>query len=116
MSEKIMQENLEQFFKMAAQDLELQEKLKAASDDKAYISLVVELGKEKGYGFTSDQVATALETAARKAAESAVSVTQLLEQEVESVVAGGLPLHWNRKKNRIGTSTRSNPFCDAQGC
>jgi hypothetical protein len=48
MSTRIMQKNLDQFLQMAAQDLELQEKLKAASDRDAYISLVVELGKEKG--------------------------------------------------------------------
>lgn len=91
MSERIVQENLEQFLQMAAQDLELQEKLKAASDRDAYVSLVVELGKEKGYNFTSDRVEAALDTSAKKVAENDELVMQLSEQELVSVAGGAQP-------------------------
>ncbi len=90
MSEKMMQGSLEQFFQMASQDLELQEKLKAANDREAYIRLVVELGKEKGYSFTSSQVVTALDKAAKEAAENGEEASQLSEQELEAVAGGGV--------------------------
>ncbi|NJO95059.1 MAG: Nif11 family protein [Pleurocapsa sp. CRU_1_2] len=85
MSEQEMQKNLEQFLQMAAQDLELQSKLKAASDRNAYIISVVELGKEKGYSFTSDSVEAALNTAEKEAAENDKSVFKLSDRELASV-------------------------------
>ena len=88
MSEQEMQKNLEQFLQMAAQDLELQEKLKAASDRNAYISSVVKLGKEKGYSFTSDSVEAALNTSEKEAAENDDSVSQLSDRELASVAGG----------------------------
>jgi predicted ribosomally synthesized peptide with nif11-like leader len=88
MSEGKMQENLEQFFQMAAQDLELHGKLKAASDRDAYISSVVELGKEKGYSFNKNEVVAALKAAVQEAEENDVSVSRLSEQELEAVAGG----------------------------
>ena len=89
MDEKMTKESLKQFFQMASQDQELQEKLKAAPNREAYISLVVELGKEKGYSFTRAQVMTALDAAESEAAENGKLGSQLSEKELETV-AGGL--------------------------
>lgn len=95
MDEKMMQESLKQFFQMASQDLELQEKLKAANDREAYIRLIVELGKEKGYSFTSSQVVSALDAAAKEAAENGEEasqlLSQLLEEELDAVAGGSAP-------------------------
>ncbi|BBD63710.1 hypothetical protein NIES4072_26340 [Nostoc commune NIES-4072] len=88
MAEKMMQESIQQFFQMASQDQELQSKLKAAPNREAYISLVVELGKEKGYSFTSAQVGSALDTAAKEAVENGEEASQLLEEELDAVAGG----------------------------
>ena len=88
MNEKMMQESLNQFLQMASQDQELQSKLKAAPNREAYISSCVELGKEKGYSFTSNQVAIALDTATVEAAKNPMAKDELLEKELD-VVAGG---------------------------
>jgi hypothetical protein len=114
MSTRIMQENLDQFLQMAAQDLELQEKLKAASDRDAYISLVVELGKEKG--FTSDLVEATLETAEKEAEENDEPVKRLSEQELFAV-AGGLSTRNNcvftaRTCQANTYACANNPFCN----
>lgn len=90
MDEKIMQESLKQFLQMASQDQELQEKLKAASNREAYISLIVELGKEKGYSFTSSQVVTALNAAESEAAKNDEEASTLSEKELASVAGGGI--------------------------
>lgn len=89
MDNKLMEESLEQFFQMSSQDLELQEKLKAAPDREAYIRSIVELGKEKGYSFTSDQVATALDAAESEAASSGESASELSEEQLNAVAGGG---------------------------
>ena len=88
MDEKMKHESLEQFFQMVSQDLELQEKLKAANTREAYIRLIVELGKEKGYSFTSDFVATALDAAESEAAENGESASQLSEEDLGAVAGG----------------------------
>lgn len=88
MDEKMMQKSLKQFFQIASQNQELQEKLKAAPNREAYISLVVELGKEKGYSFTSDQVVSELDAAAKEAAENGDLASQLLEEELDAVAGG----------------------------
>ena len=85
------QENIQQFLQMASQDQELQSKLKAANDREAYIRLVVELGKEKGYNFTSPQVATALDAAAKKAGENGEQASALSQEELSAVAGGVAP-------------------------
>jgi predicted ribosomally synthesized peptide with nif11-like leader len=118
MSERIMRENLEQFLQMASQDLELQEKLKAASDRDAYISSVVELGKEKGYSFNSDSVEAALDAASKKAAEHDVSVSQLSDRELASVAGGGLFGSLRRifSNSTVDCETKLNCFSAAITC
>lgn len=90
MDEKMMKETLKEFFQIASQDLELQSKLKATNDREAYIHLVVELGKEKGYNFTSSQVVTALDTAEAQAGENGDLASQLSESELDAVAGGNI--------------------------
>lgn len=90
MNDKMMQESLQQFFQMVSQDLELQEKLKATNDREAYISLVVELGKEKGYSFTRSQVVAVLDAAELEAASNDDEASQLSEQELAAIAGGGM--------------------------
>lgn len=85
-----MKKSLEQFFQTASQDQQLQEKLKAAPNREAYISSVVGLGKEKGYSFTIDEVATALEVAAKKAGENGEETSVLSEEQLNAVAGGSI--------------------------
>ena len=48
--------DLEQFYAEVLKDLMLQERLKAATDPENLIELAVELGKEKGYSFTKEEI------------------------------------------------------------
>ena len=83
------QESVQQFFQMVSQDQELQSRLKATNDREAYIRSCVELGKEKGYSFTSLQVATALDAAAKKVAENGEQASALSQEELSAVAGGG---------------------------
>jgi predicted ribosomally synthesized peptide with nif11-like leader len=97
--------NLEYFNQVVAQDQELQEKLKAAIDPETFVKLVVDLGKEKGYSFTTQEVEkTIIEAEEKKDTEALWQ--ELNERELE-VVAGGPPgvrkskrvqmIYWKRK-------------------
>lgn len=88
MAKKMMHESIQQFFQMASQDQELQEKLKAAPNHEAYINLVVEQGNEKGYSFTSDQVVSALNTATSAEKGKDAYSGELDESELEAVAGG----------------------------
>lgn len=48
--------DLEQFYQEVLKDRMLQERLKAATDPENLIELAVELGKEKGYSFTKEEI------------------------------------------------------------
>lgn len=110
MSEQKMKGNLEQFLQMAAQDPELQKKLKAASDRDAYVRSVVKLGKEKGYEFTSDRVETVLDNAVREAGSNEESVVRLSEAELMSVAGGRDPQpEWSQQQT---CPAANNPFCN----
>jgi predicted ribosomally synthesized peptide with nif11-like leader len=111
MSTRIMQENLDQFLQMVAQDLELQEKLKDTFDRDAYISSVVKLGNEKGYSFSNNEVVAALEAAVQEANGNDVSVSRLSEHELEAVAGGGLFSRLRRRVGKLATVTDTNPFC-----
>ncbi|MBW4553463.1 MAG: Nif11-like leader peptide family natural product precursor [Aphanocapsa sp. GSE-SYN-MK-11-07L] len=51
---------LEQFYTELLKDPMLQERLKAATDPENLCELAVELGKEKGYSFTKEEVLAAM--------------------------------------------------------
>lgn len=51
---------LEQFYTELLKDSVLQERLKAATDPESLSELAVELGKEKGYSFTKEEVLAAM--------------------------------------------------------
>lgn len=52
--------DLEQFYTEVLKDPMLQERLKAATDPDSLCELAVELGKEKGYSFTKEEVLAAM--------------------------------------------------------
>ncbi len=52
--------DLEQFYTELLKDSVLQERLKAATDPESLSELAVELGKEKGYFFTKEEVLAAM--------------------------------------------------------
>lgn len=52
--------DLEQFYTSVLKDSVLQERLKAATSPENLSELAVELGKEKGYSFTKEEVLAAM--------------------------------------------------------
>ncbi|NHC35963.1 Nif11-like leader peptide family natural product precursor [Scytonema millei] len=52
--------SLEQFYTELLQDPMLQERLKAATDPESLSELAVQLGKEKGFFFTKEEVLAAM--------------------------------------------------------
>lgn len=85
----VIDENLEQFYQMAAQDQELLQKLKAVKDRETFVKLVCDLGEEKGYEFTKEQVEAATIEAQRRRL-GAELWSDLSEEQLEAV-AGGWP-------------------------
>ena len=57
--------NLEHFRQLVLQDTKLQQRLRDTPDSDAFMSLLIELGQEKGYGFTTDTVQAALNSQRR---------------------------------------------------
>ncbi|MCY7321219.1 MAG: Nif11 family protein [Phormidesmis sp. CAN_BIN36] len=51
-----MSKQVEQFHHLVLQNQLLKQQLKATADRPAFVSLAVELGKEQGYSFTSQEV------------------------------------------------------------
>ncbi len=95
------QENLDHFYQIAAQDQELQEKLKAAIDSEAFVKLVVELGEEKGYKFTTQELKRAIIEAEEKKGTEALW-QEFNERELEVVAGGRVCAHtanepWTRR-------------------
>lgn len=54
------QKNLERFGELVLADRELHDQLRAASDEAAFVSLVVRFGEERGCVFTAATVQAAL--------------------------------------------------------
>ncbi len=76
-------ESVNQFYQEVMQEPALLEKFQAASDRESLANLAVEVGQQKGYSFTVDQVEQAL------AAQNAASETGELSDEQLEAVAGG---------------------------
>lgn len=49
-------ESLEQFIQEVVQDQALQEQLRAVPNQESIVSLAVQLGQERGYNFTDEEV------------------------------------------------------------
>lgn len=47
---------LEEFIQLVLEDQVLQDKLQACSDEESLVSLVVQLGQERGFNFTDEEV------------------------------------------------------------
>ena len=51
--------NFERFRQLVLQDVEMQQQLRATSDDEAFLNLLIELGQKSGCSFTVDTVEAA---------------------------------------------------------
>ena len=58
-------ERFEEFRQLVLQDASLQEKLRATHNLKAFLSLILQLGEDRGYIFTAEDVDDALREARR---------------------------------------------------
>ena len=84
------QESLEDFIQLVSQDPQLQQKLQAAcdlatTDSEAALRSIVELGKEKGYSFSSLEVAERLNVITEEPEDP---LSELSEWELEAVAGG----------------------------
>lgn len=52
--------SLEQFYQEVLGDVTLQERLKAATSSEELVSIALQLGAEKGYSFTKEEVLAAM--------------------------------------------------------
>ena len=57
--------SFEQFRALVFTDAALQERLNAVEDEESFVALVVQLGVERGYDFTLEDVAAAIRAARR---------------------------------------------------
>jgi nitrogen fixation uncharacterized protein len=84
-------DNLQEFYRELSKNQEWQEKLKEVSDVETFTRLVAELGKEKGYNFTNEQVKVAITEALENEAVS-TDVWEEIPDERLAAVAGGFIL------------------------
>jgi len=62
---QMSQESLEQFRELVLRDLALQEKLRDIADQAVFLTVVVQLGAQRGYDFTAQEVEAALRASQR---------------------------------------------------
>ena len=73
--------NLEQLRQEVEQDSALQERLNQAQNNESLIALVTEIGQEKGYSFTRQEVEEYLN-------EMNISQQELSEEQLEAIAGG----------------------------
>ena len=73
---------LQQFQAELLEDSALQERFKAATDTENMCSLVLELGKEKGYSFTREEILAVM-------AIESVDLGEILESDHTVIARGG---------------------------
>ena len=77
-------ETVNQFYQEVMQEPALLEKFQSAPDQESLANLAVEVGQQKGYSFTVDEVEQAL--AAQNAAASETG--ELSDEQLEAVAGG----------------------------
>lgn len=102
----MVKKSLEQFFQLTSQDQEFQEKLEAAQDPERFLRLFVQLGEQKGYSFTLEEVEAALDAAAMALDGEELSEEQLAAmaggfswETIGSKIAG-----WWNSLNKVGNT------------
>lgn len=58
-------ESLDQFRQLVLQDRALQEQLRDLTDQEAFVALLVQLGAERGFAFSAEEVLAALSAGRR---------------------------------------------------
>ena len=62
----------------------MQERLKSAESESSFLELAVDLGEQKGYGFSAEEVKEAI-----VAAQSAETDFEMSDEQLEAVAGGG---------------------------
>ncbi|MCA1992632.1 MAG: Nif11-like leader peptide family natural product precursor [Coleofasciculus sp. S288] len=75
--------NLEQFYQDVLQDQALQEQFRTATDPDSMAALAVQLGQEKGYSFTTEEVQAYIDDQGQELSD------ELLEAIAGGARAGG---------------------------
>ena len=79
-------ENVNQFYQVVLQDSALQQQLQFAPDEESMVNLAVELGQQKGYDFTSEEVIQAIALAQPPA--QTTGMVELADEQLEAVAGG----------------------------
>ncbi|MCU0537092.1 MAG: Nif11-like leader peptide family natural product precursor [Hydrococcus sp. Prado102] len=79
--------NLEQLRQEVAQNPALQERLSQAKNHESLIALVTELGQEKGYSFTRQEVEEYIN-------EMNSSQQEITEEQLEAIAGGAAQKDW----------------------
>jgi len=80
--------SVNQLYQEVMQEPALLEKFQSAPDQESLVNLAVEVGQQKGYSFTAEEVEQAL--VAQNAA-SASETGELSDEQLEAVAGGKLP-------------------------
>lgn len=84
-----MSKGVEQFYQeVVSNDSAVQERLKAATDLSSLAQLSVELGAEKGYNFTAEEVEAVLNQEIATAKSQMSTGEELSEEQLEAVAGG----------------------------
>ncbi len=76
------QKNWNQFLQILQQDRQAQDSLKKATDQEGFVNLAVQLGKQKGFNFTSKDLKAML-------AQALAPISEELSDDELACVAGG---------------------------
>ena len=82
-------ESVNQFFQEVGQDAAMQQQLQSATDKPSFVNKVMELGHQKGYGFSASEVETSLNSLAAQVQSQTGADGELSEDELEAVAGGG---------------------------
>ncbi|ARV57832.1 hypothetical protein BZZ01_03555 [Nostocales cyanobacterium HT-58-2] len=88
--------NVENFYQELLKDSALQEQLRTATDRDSTAALAVELGKEKGYGFTLEEAQAYID----EINANNVPQGELSDELLESVAGGMMYMDDNCQTNR----------------
>jgi predicted ribosomally synthesized peptide with nif11-like leader len=72
-------ESLEQFYQRVLENPALQEPLREAPDQESLVRLAVELGRENGYDFTTQEVVAAIEEVRQTREQQEIPQGELVE-------------------------------------
>jgi predicted ribosomally synthesized peptide with nif11-like leader len=80
--------SIEEFYQLVKQDASLQEQLKSTTDMDSFVNMVIQLGQERGYEFTVDEVKMAIASVSLTALNEDDETFELSDEQLLAVAGG----------------------------